>query len=100
MKDRQIGVVGGATLVALILGLVFLQGQCAPGPDKATATLRTMGFTDVKVTDSHPYAPTLNGCGKEDAVAHEATATNAQGQRVAVVVCCGLWMKGCTVRTH
>lgn len=30
---------------------------------------------------------------------NEASATNAAGQKVNVVVCCGYVLKGCTVRT-
>lgn len=92
----------GALLVAgAFLGTIVLaMGQCAPGPEKAEQALKTMGFRDIKITDSHPYAAEWNGCGKGDAVAHEATATNANGQRVSLVVCCGMVMKGCTVRTQ
>lgn len=91
-------------LIAFVLTLAFLavivfgMGQCAPGPEKAVATLRTMGFTDIKVTDSHPYLPSWSGCSDSDRVAHDATATNPAGQRVSLVVCCGLVMKDCTVR--
>lgn len=86
----------GVLLVVIVLAI----GQCALGPEKAVQALQTMGFRDIKVTDSHPYAAEWNGCGKGDAVAHEATATNANGQRVSVVVCCGMVTKGCTVRTQ
>lgn len=87
--------VGIAFLAVMILAL----GQCAPGPEKAVATLRTMGFSDIKVTDSHPYLASWHGCSDSDGVAHEAKATNAAGQRVSVTVCCGYALKGCTVRT-
>lgn len=98
-SDQKIGAVGIVATVGFIGALVLAQGECSPGPGKAQDALRTMGFRDVKIIGSHPYAPSFYGCDKNDAVAHEATATNAQGQRVSVVVCCGMVMKGCTVRT-
>lgn len=89
---------GGVVVVAIFGAAIFGAATCAPGPDKATETLRVHGFRDVAITDSHRIGAAWYGCSDKDAVAHEATATNAAGQRVSVVVCCGYPFKGCTVR--
>ncbi len=61
-------------------------------------TLEAHGFSDVRVTSRHEIAPEFFGCGKDDAAAFEAEATNASGRRVGVVVCAGWPFKGATVR--
>lgn len=81
-------------LFALVVGMNY---SCAPGAGKALDVLRINGFRDGKVTDSHYASVVLAGCSSGDSVAHDATATNANGERVKVIVCCGVW-KGCTVR--
>lgn len=88
----------GLAALALLVCLVAGAATCAPGPEKAVQTLHVSGFKDVKITDTHRFAASWYGCSDKDGVAHEATATNPAGQRVSVVVCCGVWLKGCTVR--
>ena len=100
MNGKTTGGFAAFVMLAFFVCLVLGMGECAPGPEEAVSTLRTMGFSDVKVTDSHPYFPSWAGCSDSDRVAHDATATNAAGQRVNVVVCCGLVLKGCTVRAQ
>ena len=70
----------------------------AVGKDRAKDTLEAAGYSDVKVTAQHGIAPALYGCSDDDAVAFEAVATNPAGKRVATTVCCGLFLKSCTVR--
>lgn len=91
-------VFAGVVFVGLLLAAAFGFAQCAPGPDKAEATLRAHGFTKIAITDTHRFGASFYGCSDKDAVAHEATATNPAGQRVTLTVCCGYPFKGCTVR--
>jgi hypothetical protein len=97
-SDGAKGLAGIVVAVVFVAAIVTGSAQCAPGPDKATSALRAHGFRDIAITDSHPYLASWYGCSEKDAVAHEATATNAAGERVSVVVCCGYPFKGCTVR--
>ncbi len=99
MNGKTTGGFAAFVFVAFFVCLVLGMGQCAPGPEKAVSTLRAMGFSEIKVTDSHQYFASWHGCDEKDGVAHEASATNAAGQKVNVVVCCGYVLKGCTVRT-
>lgn len=55
-------------------------------------TLQAHGFTDIQTTG---YAL---GCSDSDTFATGFEATNAQGARVSGTVCCGVFLKGCTVR--
>jgi hypothetical protein len=91
-----------ATVIAGGLSLAFflLRAACAPTASDAMKAMRTMGFRDIAIVGSHEWAPNFNGCAEDDAVAHEATATNSAGEKAQVVVCCGMWLKGCTVRTR
>lgn len=68
--------------------------------DRAKRTVEDMGFTDVSVGDASVIAPSFQGCGEGDSAAFDAQATNANGKRVSLVVCCGGIAKGCTVRSR
>lgn len=91
--------ISGLVILAGFAGILVAGATCSPGPDKATAALRAHGFRDVAITGTHRVTAEWYGCSEQDAVAHEATATNPAGERVALVVCCGWPLKGCTVRT-
>lgn len=84
---------------ALVL-LASLATSCgeAVSDNRARNALTDAGYSDVLITAQHGIAPGLYGCGHDDAVAFEAVATNPAGRRVGAVVCCGLVLKGCTVR--
>ena len=91
---------GMALFIGAALVVVALAAQCSKSDDYSVAerALRAQGFTAPKVTSGHAWAG-VNGCDENDGVAYDATATNAQGNRVRLVVCCGLVLKGCTVRS-
>lgn len=55
--------------------------------------LRAHGFTDIRLDG---YAWT--GCADGDTFRTKFTATNSHDEVVSGVVCCGVIMKGCTVR--
>ena len=69
----------------------------APSKSRAQLAVESMGFADVRMGG----AP-LWGCSKEDSVITSAkfTAKNARGQTVSGYACCGLWLRGCTVRVQ
>ncbi len=73
--------------VALLLALV----ACA---DEASTrrTLEASGYTEVRT------GPATTGCGEHDLYWTGFEATNPRGQRVRGTVCCGAFIKGCTVR--
>lgn len=69
-------------------------------PDSvACEALAARGFSDCQVQDRHVLWPGLFGCGNEG-VGFEAQATNPARRRVNVLVCCGVLLKGCTLRTQ
>ncbi len=55
-------------------------------------TLKAHGFSNIETTG---YAL---GCSDSDTFATGFVATNSAGQRVSGTVCCGVLVKGCTVR--
>lgn len=66
--------------------------------DRAIQAVRDEGFTEVNVREQHGIAPRFYGCVRGDSVAFDVTATNVQHRRVNLTVCCGLILKGCTIR--
>jgi hypothetical protein len=84
----------------LVAGALAL-GGCGyfVGEGEAVRALEAHGFSGVRVTARHEMAPELFGCGRDDAAAFDATATNPAGRQVEAVVCVGWPFKGATVRT-
>ena len=80
------------TRVLMIVAACAWMAACTDEPG-ATVALRAAGYSDIRFTG---YS--WLGCGKGDGWATSFTATGANGQRVAGVVCAGL-MKGSTIRT-
>ena len=81
-------------LAILALSLV----GCAD-ENQAISACQTNGFDNCNVTD-YSSAASWSGCGNDDQVAYDVTATNSRGNRVGIVVCCGWALKGCTIRTR
>lgn len=90
-------------IVVAIIGIIFLslfRGLLSSNSGfDAVSNVETMGFTEVEVTGSKYVAVGWRGCGDDDSVAYEITAKNPTGNKVNVLMCCGMWLKGCTVRT-
>jgi hypothetical protein len=85
-------------MVLMILGTLAGCGE-AVSPGRAKKALENEGYTEVLIKEQHGMAPGLYGCdAKSDAVAFDAEAVNVRGKRVTVTVCCGLVLKGCTIR--
>ena len=62
-------------------------------PDRTIDTLEKGGFSEIKTTGWEVW-----GCGEDDTFSTGFEATNANGERVSGVVCCGLVAKSCTIR--
>lgn len=76
---------------SIIIAIILLVG-CTD--ESATIrTLRSSGFSNIRTTGYSWFE-----CGKEDTFSTGFTATNPTGQTVSGTVCCGLIMKGCTIR--
>jgi len=77
------------SLVALLL-LVL----CSCTNSGATVrALKNQGFTDIR-----PGGYAWFACSGDDTWQTKFTATNPRGERVSGTVCCGLFLKDCTVR--
>jgi hypothetical protein len=71
---------------------VALSG-CTQSQDVIVNDLSAYGFTNIETTGYDPLV-----CGNDDVYATKFEATNTQGQRVAGVVCAGMFFKGGTLR--
>lgn len=85
---------------AMMIALVVIASGCgeAVSKDRATDAMEAAGYSDVHVTGQHGIAPEIYGCAKGDAVAFDVRAKNPAGKRTTATVCCGLILKGCTIR--
>ena len=87
------------------LSLIFLSALCLTAcwtdDNEATRALSDNGFTDIHITDHSGVLIGFEGCGKDDGAVYHATAKNAAGKQVSVLVCCGgaMSFKGCVVRS-
>jgi hypothetical protein len=77
-------------VIAVIL--VMVSTGCATSSEDAKRTVYKAGFTNVKTSGVSPFS-----CSEDDMYGRKFTATNANGQVVEGVVCCGLF-KNCTIR--
>lgn len=84
-----------------IIACLMLAG-CGTHDVEATKSLDDLGFSNITITDRGSWFANWNGCGDDDGHWYEATANNAAGKRVNVVVCCGsnFSFKSCTVRSR
>ncbi len=83
-------------LVYIAVFAVFGLLWCNTNVDEPTARkqARAMGFANVKTFRDYAWF----ACGTGDWSGTPFTGTNANGQPVDGVVCCGLLFKACTVR--
>lgn len=80
-----------AVLSLLPLSCMAMEHGCGAGSEGIEAVEKS-GFRDVQL-DGRAWM----ACSQHDSFTSHFTATNAQGQRVSGVVCCG-FLKSCTVR--
>jgi hypothetical protein len=85
---------------AWFLSMVAMLAGCGEfkSVSEAKRTAEAAGLSSVVVRGKHGMAPSLYGCSESDAVAFDVIGTNARGDRVDAVVCCGLVLKACTIR--
>ncbi len=76
----------------IILSLFIALSGCT-SEDETRRTLDALGYTDVR---THGYA--WFACSQEDTFQTEFSATNPNGRKVHGVVCCGAFLRKCTVR--
>lgn len=81
---------------AFAIALV-VQGCSTMNKAEAEGVVRKMGFTNPECVEEIDFVVAWDGCSKGDDRAFKVWATNAQGQRVQLLVCTGLW-KAATVR--
>lgn len=90
------------THLLTVLGVVAVLGSCGRGVfvDEADAmrAIEAHGYTDPSIVSSGWFAVGWRGCDEKDAAVFDVQATNAQGNRVGVLVCMGWPFKGATVR--
>lgn len=79
----------------ILIGMVGL--KMSVNSDDAVKAAGAFGFRDVDVTDVNRIFPSLAGCGNDDMVSVNMTATSTDGRKVDIVACGGVW-KGWTVR--
>lgn len=77
----------------LIIALSVLGLSACTDDANTIRTLRSAGYTDIETTGYSPWA-----CGDDDTFATSFRAKNPQNQIVEGTVCCGMLVKGCTIR--
>jgi len=103
MKDRNVidMMAYGVMMVTAILGAVTLMSTTGCGSmvdnGKALHAVKDEGYTGATVKDKSVVFPGLNGCDDSDTAGFDITATNVNGARVNLTVCCGV-IKACTIR--
>jgi hypothetical protein len=79
--------------LAVVAALSVALSGCTKPQAELSDDLQAYGFTNIEITGYDPLV-----CGNDDAYATKFEATNTQGQRVAGVVCAGMFFKGGTLR--
>ncbi len=75
-----------------LLGITTLLVGCT-APTISHKTLDDAGYTDI-----HAGGWAWLECSGDDMFSTEFRARNVNGKQVDGVVCCGLFLKGCTIR--
>lgn len=82
-----------AALAALTYTAPLLALTSCTDENATRRTLEASGYSEVRI---RPKVTT--GCGEHDLYWTGFEASNPRGQRVQGTVCCGAFVKGCTVR--
>lgn len=77
------------TIVVILIAAL----GCNVSDDTLTRVCEANGLTDVRPGGWAPFS-----CGKDDDLKTHFTAKAADGRAVSGTVCCGYFMKDCTVR--
>jgi hypothetical protein len=84
--------------LAVFCGCLFMAARASEDVEKPERALKAAGYADIAVKPGSLVGEWV-GCAKEE-IAYEATATNVRGEHVPLLVCCGAFIKGCTVRSR
>jgi hypothetical protein len=79
--------------VKVALAALLLAVPACTDDDATRRTLEASGYTNVRILKKVP-----TGCGDHDLYWTGFEASNPRGARVKGTVCCGAFVKGCTVR--
>lgn len=86
-------------IALLIISGIFLSslGSCVD-ESRALNAMKSSGWTDLRLVDRTNFLAPFAGCGGEDAAAFQYSGKNPAGTISTTTVCCGIWLKGCTIR--
>lgn len=94
---------GGYSGIYIVFMFLLVFGSCFRGvlvsDQVAYDALSVQGYTEVRITERHWFAPWFFGCDRKDAVGFEVSAVNPRNQRVTLTVCSGFLFKGATIRS-
>lgn len=91
--DAASAIVSVLALLAVLCVGVFVEfNGCQVHDDAAIHALESQGLSDAKLG-----GPGMGDCSRGE-TSRGFTATNTAGKRVVGTVCCGMFMKSCTVR--
>lgn len=76
----------------IVASAALMLSACGVPSDKATRTLKSMGYTEIKIGGYSFF-----GCGDNDTFRSNFTAKGQDGAIVSGTLCSG-WFKGITVR--
>lgn len=76
------------TMIVMLLCLC-----CCTDEDNSKRTLEDSGYTNIHIGGYSAFM-----CGEDDTFHTAFTATNPAGKVVSGTVCCGMLLKGCTIR--
>lgn len=80
-------------IAAFILGFILTASAGCTDAASSVSTLESAGFKDIHIVGYSYF-----GCSEDDTFHTAFVATNASGKEVHGIVCCGMIMKGCTIR--
>lgn len=77
-------------IILLLFALLF--ASCTD-EEQARRVLENQGYTKIQITGYKHFS-----CGKDDSTSTGFNAMSPADKPVSGVVCCGLWLKNCTIR--
>lgn len=80
--------------------LVLLAPACDPAKTSPLEPRHAQALRGVGITEGRGTGPAFFGCSDSDSLIASVgfVGKNAQGEHVEGSICCGLILKGCTVR--
>ena len=81
-----------SSMKTLLIIIIASMVSCS-NPERTVKILEAQGFSEVQTTGYDFFE-----CGRDDFFSTGFKAKNQNGKDVEGVVCCGLFLKGCTTR--